>query len=404
MDTLQKIRVVGRDMHLESDSENDQICAPVVGGRQLPARPVATIPISEVALPGGRKMKVVKSMLTTACERNCNYCPFRAGRSKMQRITIKPDEMAQVSYQAYRQRLVEGLFLSSGIIKGGVTTQDKLIDTAEILRNKLGFRGYLHLKIMPGADRDQVRRSMQLADRISVNLEGANTRRLATLAPMKKFAEELLAPLKWAQEIRVNEAPASTWNGRWASSVTQFVVGGADETDVELVSTSEYLYHELKLKRTYYSAFSPIIDTPLENHRPENPWREHRLYQASFLLRDYGFAMEELPFNQSGNLPLNKDPKTAWAEQTLLHKPVEVNTATREQLLLVPGIGPKSADAILRARRLHAITSLEQLKELGIVPKRSAPFVLLNGRQPSFQPRLMDMAEPTPQLRPRFPG
>src|SRR5690606_16808353 len=196
---------------------------------------------------------------------------------------------------------VEGLFLSSGIIKGGVTTQDKLIDTAEILRNKLGFRGYLHLKIMPGADRDQVRRSMQLADRISVNLEGANAQHLATLAPMKKFADELLAPLKWAQDIRTNEAPGSTWNGRWASTVTQFVVGGADETDVELVSTSEYLYHELKLKRTYYSAFSPIIDTPLENHRPENPWREHRLYQASFLLRDYGFAMEELPFNQSGN-------------------------------------------------------------------------------------------------------
>jgi predicted DNA-binding helix-hairpin-helix protein len=399
MDVLEKLQVVSADMHLETDSEKDQVCAPVVNQRQLPP-----IPISEVSMPGGRKMKVLKTMLTTACERNCNYCPFRAGRSKMKRETIKPDVMAKVFNGAYRAGLVEGFFLSSGIIRGGVTTQDKIIDTAEILRNKLGYRGYMHLKIMPGSEKDQMRRAMQLADRVSVNLEGANPGRLARLAPMKKFADELLAPLKWAQEIRLNESPASTWNGRWASTVTQFVVGGAEESDVELVSTSEYLYRELKLKRTYYSAFSPIVDTPLENHRPENPWREHRLYQASFLLRDYGFAMEELPFNQQGNLPLNKDPKTAWAEQTLLHKPIEVNTATREQLLLVPGIGPKSADAILRSRRLHAITSLDDLKSLGIVPKRSAPFVLLNGRQPSFQMRLMDVAEPSVPLRPYFPG
>jgi predicted DNA-binding helix-hairpin-helix protein len=183
---------------------------------------------------------------------------------------------------------------------------------------------------MPGSEKDQLRRAMQLADRVSINLEAANPVRLAALAPRKKFAEELLAPLKWAEEIRQKEAPR-TWNGRWASTITQFVVGASGESDLELLSTSEYLYKQLKLKRTYFSAFVPIEDTPLENHPAENPWREHRLYQASFLLRDYGFSMEELPFAQTGQLPLNKDPKTAWAEQTLLHQPIELNKATRRR-------------------------------------------------------------------------
>jgi predicted DNA-binding helix-hairpin-helix protein len=397
MDTLLKLGLASQDMKLEADSEKEQECAPVVRGRQLPP-----IPISDVSLPGGKKMRVLKTMLTTACERNCNYCPFRAGRN-LRRQTFKPEEMATTFIKMYQIGAVEGLFLSSGIIKGGVTTQDKLIDTADILRTKLNYKGYIHLKIMPGSEKDQLRRSMQLADRVSVNLEAANPGRLPTLAPMKKFADELLAPLKWAEEIRQNEVPR-TWNGKWASTITQFVVGASGESDLELLSTSEYLYKTLKLKRTYYSAFIPIEDTPLENHKAENPWREHRLYQASFLLRDYGFAMEEMPFAPDGKLPLNKDPKTAWAELTLLHKPIELNKATREQLMLVPGIGPKGAESIIAARRRHKLTSLDDLQKLGIVAKKSAPYVLLDGKLPSYQMRLMEMAEPPLRQTARFPG
>jgi predicted DNA-binding helix-hairpin-helix protein len=385
-------------MVLEAESEQDVACQPVVHGRQLPP-----IPITQVALPGGRKMNVLKTMLTTACERNCNYCPFRAGRN-MRRETFKPEQMAKTFIAVYRAGAVEGLFLSSGIIKGGVTTQDRLLDTADILRNKLSYRGYMHLKIMPGSEKDQLRRAMQLADRVSVNLEAANPARLPTLAPMKNFADELLAPLKWAEEIRQQEPGSSTWSGRWASTITQFVVGASGESDLELVSTSEYLYKQLKLKRAYYSAFVPIENTPMENHAPENPWREHRLYQASFLLRDYGFSMEELPFAQNGRLPLNKDPKTAWAEQTLLHKPIEINKATREQLLQVPGIGPKGVDSILRQRRSRKIKALDDLQKLGIVSRKAAPYVLLDGKMASFQMRLMDIPEPPQPMRPRFPG
>ena len=395
MDKFAKLATLSKDMVLEAESEKE--CQPVIRGKSLPL-----IPITEVALPGGKKMKVLKTMLTTACERDCHYCPFRASR-KMRRETFKPEEMTKTFITVYQAGAVEGLFLSSGILKGGVTTQDKLIDTAEILRNKLKYKGYMHLKIMPGAEKDQLRRAMHLADRVSVNLEAANPSRLPALAPMKQFTDELLAPLKWAEEIRQQEEPpnaslARTWNGRWASTITQFVVGASGESDLELISTSEYLYKQLKLKRTYFSAFTPIEDTPLENHPAENPWRQHRLYQASFLLRDYGWSMEELPFMQNGRLPLNQDPKTAWAEQTLMHKPIELNKATREQLMMVPGIGPKGAEGILRARRLHKLKSLDDLQKLGIASKRAAPYVLLDGRLPSFQMLLME--PPAPPQRP----
>jgi predicted DNA-binding helix-hairpin-helix protein len=191
---------------------------------------------------------------------------------------------------------------------------------------------------------------MQLADRVSINLEAPTTERLVKLAPRKQFVEELLQPLKWIDQIRRTQPAYKGWNEHWPSSVTQFVVSAVGETDLELLITTEYLYNKLQLKRTYYSSFNPITDTPLENVPPGNPSREHRLYEASFLLRDYGFSLEELPFNQDGHLPLNEDPKFAWAKINLLGHPIEINRVDKHELLRVPGIGPKSAKAILAAR------------------------------------------------------
>jgi len=168
----------------------------------------------------------------------------------------------------HRAGVAQGIFLSSGIAGKGVRTQDRLIDAAEILRNKLGYRGYLHLKIMPGAERAQVERSMQLADRVSVNLEAPNQTRLSLLAPHKEFAEELIQPLRWIEEIRRTQPAHRAWDGRWPSSTTQFVVGAADESDLELLATTEHLYNQLHLRRTYFMAFNPVPDTPLENLPP----------------------------------------------------------------------------------------------------------------------------------------
>jgi len=173
--------------------------------------------------------------------------------------------------------------------------------------------------------------------------------------------------------------------GRWPSSTTQFVVGAADESDVELLSTTEYLHRQVGLARAYFSGFAPVPDTPLEDHPPTPPLREHRLYQSSFLVRDYGFTVEELPFDASGNLPLDSDPKLAWARRHLTHAPVEVNAADRRTLLRVPGIGPQGVERLLRERRRGRLRGLSDLRKLGIIAQRAAPFILLDGTRPIHQ-------------------
>ncbi len=382
MDAIAQLKLLSSQMHLEPAED--------AGCPQLPTRKKDGFHVTNAVMPGGRQIALLKTLLTSACERNCFYCPFRAGRD-FRRATFKPDEMAKTFMALHRAGIAEGIFLSSGVVAGGIRTQDQLIATAEILRRKLGYRGYLHLKIMPGAQREQVEQAMRLADRVSVNLEAPNTKRLAMLAPRKEFIEELLQPLRWVDEIRRNRPSHLSWNGRWPSTTTQFVVGAVGESDLELLSTTENLYQQSHVKRAYYSAFSPIPDTPLENLPAENPLREHRLYQSSFLLRDYGFSLEEMPFDRGGNLPLNIDPKLAWAQEHLSEKPIEINSASREELLRVPGFGPKSADAILSARRqsqLPRLHDLADLRKIGVNPGRAAPYILINGERPEYQATL----------------
>jgi len=336
--------------------------------------------ITNVSTPTG-KLPILKTMLTTACERNCHYCPFRAGRSKMKRMTFTPDELASGLDTMQRAGQVQGMFLSSGIIKGSVTTQDKIIDTAEIVRRRYDYRGYLHLKVMPGIEYEQLYRLMQLADRVSVNLEGPTQERLDALAPKKDFQRELLSMLQLAEQIRRTHPYE-----KLAGTVTQFVVGAVGDTDQELLSLSNRLYRQYGLTRAYYSGFSPVVQTPFENLPATDPLREHRLYQASFLLRDYGWKVEDLPFLADGNMELALDPKRAWAERHLRSAPVEIMTASREQLLRVPGIGPVGANAIIRARRLGRITELAHLRKLNIhAPEQAAPYILLDGHRPAMQ-------------------
>ncbi len=210
--------------------------------------------LSQAVLPNGKRINLLKSLLTSACERNCYYCPFRAGRD-FRRATFKPDEFASVFMNLHAAGLAQGTFISSGILGGGVRTQDKLLDIAAILRTQYGYRGYIHLKIMPGAERDQVEQAMLLADRVSINLEAPNTNRLRQLAPGKEFTEELLQPLRWVEEIRRNQPGHHAWNGHWPSSTTQFVVGGAGESDLELISVSQQLYRQLHLSRVVLLSF-----------------------------------------------------------------------------------------------------------------------------------------------------
>ena len=421
MDTVGKLALIGSHMRLEPAEDADAVARPTGWADPHAVAPCGHSPadlrravdagalntltkgapdpgaalerkknslgIYQAAMPGGKRTALLKTLLTSACERDCFYCPFRARRN-FRRATFKPAEMALVFSQMHQSGVADGLFLSSGIAGGGVRTQDRLIDTVDILRRRHNYQGYVHLKLMPGLERDQLVRTMQLADRVSINLEAPNSARLEKLAPHKVFFDELLQPLKWADEIRRSLSPRQALKGRWPSVVTQLVVGAASEDDLEILTTASYVIRQLRLQRVYFSAFSPVSDTPLENHPAENPLREHRLYQASFLLRDYGFDLEDMPFARDGRLPLDTDPKLAWARENLNERPVELNRADRETLLRVPGIGPQGANAILQARRRGRLNDLNALQQLGVLTKRAAPYVLLDGRRPNHQMRL----------------
>jgi len=345
---------------------------------------LGNLPIYQAVLPGGKRIPILKTLLTSACENNCNYCSCRAGRD-FQRETFRPEEMAKTFINLAQSGIVQGLFLSSGVAGGGVTTQDRLLATAEILRTRMNYGGYVHLKLMPGAQKDQVFRAMQLADRVSINLEAPSSGYLRELAPQKILLEDLLKPLQWVEEIRHTCDPALGWQGSWPSSTTQFVVGAVKETDLDLLKASAYLHRQLRLKRIYFSSFRPVHDTPLQDGLPSGSLRELRLYQSAFLLRDYGFDVEELPFESGGNLPQSVDPKLAWAQVNLQDNPVEINTARRSALLHIPGIGPKSAAVILAHRQRNPIKSITELSGFGIYAHRAAPFILINGRRPPQQ-------------------
>jgi predicted DNA-binding helix-hairpin-helix protein len=376
MEALEKLRLVCQSAAFEDPEAGRQADLPCSSDN---------LPVFNAVVSGGKHIRLLKSLLTSVCENNCGYCGIRWGKDS-RRVTFQPDEMAELFLRMYRSRACEGLFLSSGIAGGGIRTQDRLIATAEILRRR-GYRGYLHLKVMPGAERDQVARAMQLADRVSINLEAPDAPHLAAIAP-RKDAGKLFEPLVWMETIRRTNSPATAWNGRWPSSSTQFVVGAAGETDRDLLGMAKRLRVEAGLARIHYSTFTPEEGTPLAALPAESPARTFRLYQADFLIRDYGFQPEEM-LPDGDWLARDVDPKLGYARRRLADSPVEVNRASREELLRVPGVGPRTARAILDARRGGArIRSLEDLRHLGAQTGRMEPFILINGHSPVRQMRL----------------
>lgn len=376
MESIEKLRSLSQQARVEDPEE---------GKLGSGSCSLENLPVYNAVVSGGKRIRLLKSLLTSVCENNCGYCGIRWGKDS-RRVTFQPDEMANLFLQLYNARACEGLFLSSGIAGGGMRTQDRLIATAEILRRR-GYRGYLHLKVMPGAERDQVAQAMRLADRVSINLEAPDAEHLACIAP-RKDAGALFEPLLWMESIRKTGDPRRSWNGRWPSSSTQFVVGAAGESDRDLLRMAERLRKEAGLARIHYSTFTPEEGTPLAGLPAENPARTFRLYQADFLIRDYGFHPEEM-LDSGDFLTLNEDPKLRFARQHLAASPVEINRAGREELLRVPGIGPRMARAILDARRGGTrIRTIEDLRRMGASTTRAQEFILINGRSPVRQMRL----------------
>lgn len=332
---------------------------------------VESLPISHAVLPDGRSVSLFKVLQSNACERSCYYCANRA-QANCRRTTFKPEELARLFFEFYRRNYVEGLFLSSGIVRSPDYTMELMLRTVEILRTRYQYAGYVHLKTLPGTSQGLIERAGELADRTSVNLEAPRQERLDTIAPEKQLRTEILQPMRIIK--RVHDA------GHFpAGMTTQLVVGAADETDEEILRSVSWLYRNLGLRRAYYSAFSPVPGSPLEG-KPATPLvREHRLYQSDWLLKFYNFTFDELPFDEAGNLPLEEDPKMAWARRHPELFPVEVNAASPEQLLRVPGIGPRSARRICSVRREHSLRSLRELQNMGVVTKRARNFLTIAG-------------------------
>jgi predicted DNA-binding helix-hairpin-helix protein len=350
----------------------------------LPSHGQEAITVKAAQLPNGQRIRLLKTLLSSYCENNCAYCPFRSGRD-MPRAEFTPDDFARLFISLYERKFVEGIFLSSSIFNGAIKTQDMLLATASLLRNRYQFNGYFHLKIMPGAEKAQVEEAMMLADRLSINLEAPHDKALSFLAPKKDLTADLLTPLRWIEEIRQQKSPEFAWKGQWPSSTTQFVVGAAGESDLDILRTTQQLTRRSKISRAYFSSFNPIENTPFEELPPSPPLREYRLYQASYLIKDYGFNESEFIYQENGNLMLNKDPKLVWAEKHLINNPIEINTAPRGLLLRVPDIGPRKADLILNLRKENPLNSIDALLKARLISPKSSPYILVNGRSPARQ-------------------
>ncbi len=333
--------------------------------------------VYRASLPNGKYINLMRVMFTDFCKMDCAYCP-NSHWVPRKRYAFKVDELAQVFMEAQQRGMVSGLFLSSGIAGDGSKTTERLVKVVDAIRNRHGFKGYIHLKVMPGADFEHVEAAHRLGTRLSVNIETPTNEHMRKLSAMKDFENDILAPMRW-----INELTESSSGGA-VGQATQLVVGAADESDRDVFDRMDQLYTDWRLKRIYYAPFRPVRHTPLEEHPATPMTRSHRLYQVDWLKRVYRFSNDELglAFAADGNLPLDLDPKTSIATENLDAFPVDVNRATHDQLLRIPGVGPKSAQRIVSTRGRHSIDAWRDLQAMGVVRRRAWPFIVFSGYRP----------------------
>lgn len=332
----------------------------------------------------GRCISLLKILFTNECIYDCKYCINRKSND-VPRASFTPDEICELTIQFYRRNYIEGLFLSSGILDSPTYTMELIYEAIYKLRTLYRFQGYIHVKAIPGADPEIIRKLGLLADRMSVNLELPTAEGLQRLAP-NKHRKNILAPMRMIQQgITQNKNELTVY--RHASSFvpagqsTQMIVGATPESDYQIVTVAENLYKKFDLKRVYYSAFVSVNEDKDLPALPGGPplLREHRLYQADWLLRFYGFEAKELLSEDKPNFNILLDPKADWALRHLEQFPVEINRADYQMILRVPGIGVKSAQRIVRARKNGSL-GFQDLKKIGVTLKRALYFITCNGK------------------------
>ncbi|MDB6078460.1 MAG: Radical domain protein [Akkermansiaceae bacterium] len=353
--------------------------------------------------PDGRCISLLKVLLTNSCIYDCHYCINRRS-SNVRRAAFTPDEVIDLTLDFYKRNYIEGLFLSSGIIRTADHTMEQVVSVARRLREEHDFRGYIHLKTIPEASGELIEQAARYADRISINLELPTQVSLDKLAPEKNLGrtKQAMGRIRLKLEDAADRRKTGDRALRHATGQSTQVIVGADEsTDADFLARADELYGSYKLKRVYYSAFSPIPEPSKILPLAAPPLvREHRLYQADWLLRHYGFGVGEILPVEAPNLDLNIDPKLSWALRNRQDFPMNVQTAPRERLLRVPGLGVKNVDRLLQIRR-HTLVRLADLTRLRVSLKKVMPFLITADHFPSAGlldgDRLIARLAPRPQ-------
>ena len=375
MDLMQKLSI------LTAGAKYDVACTS--SGADRPGHTVAAGCCHSFAADG-RCISLLKILMSNCCSYTCKYC-VNSAENDVPRATLTPDELAELTIQFYRRNYIEGLFLSSGVIISPDHTMELMIRALELLRYKHGFWGYIHAKVIPGSSPDLIRRLGLVADRLSVNIELPSERSLSLLAP-GKTKDAILSPMRQIKnELVKNEAAKSgalTARGKKAPAfaaagqATQMIVGASGESDHQIINLASALYEKFSLKRVFYSAYIPVVENSLlpALNTPPPLLREHRLYQADWLMRQYGFACGEILSEDAPNFNPYLDPKCNWALNNMWFFPLDVNLAPLNDLLRIPGVGPTCARRIVAARRSGRL-GMDELKRMGVVLKRAKYFI-----------------------------
>lgn len=417
--TLRKIEILGAnskyDICASTSSSRTKKYPKLFGNSNDWVGATSSAGICHSYTPDGRCMSLFKTLYTNKCLYDCKYC---FSQSCKQRVSFTPEEYARTFMKLYAMNVAEGVFISSGVCGSADKTTEEMLEAIRLLRFKYKFQGYVHFKCLPGVSRYLLKEAVALSDRISINLEASTKDHLSEITSQKDFKNDLITRQKWIKNLRKrhnqetlkkikdlkqdknielqekmlntrreNGYKAFRWDGAPilnGGHTTQFVIGAVDaESDLDLLKRTDWLYRKMDLRRTYFSSFTPIKNTPLEHKNATPLDREHRLYQSDWLLRIYHYSLDDIKniLTNKGNLPKG-DPKIHFARHYFReHNLVDPNDASYHELLRVPGIGPISAKRIinLRAKKFE-FSRREQLKSVGVVLKRADPFLKLNGQ------------------------
>ena len=374
MELLQKLEILADAAKYDASCASSGTARRSSAGEKTGVGSTEGMGICHAYAPDGRCISLLKILLTNSCVYDCLYCINRRS-SSVRRARFTPEEVVTLTLGFYRRNCIEGLFLSSGIISNPDYTMEQVIRVAKLLREEHGFRGYIHLKTIPDASPELLAEAGRYADRLSINVELPTVSSLATLAPEKDAGG--IRRSMGRMKLQIDEAKAEKKAPRFAPAgqSTQMIVGADASSDRDILALSTNLYGSYGLRRVYYSAFSPIPDASAALPPQKAPLvREHRLYQADWLLRFYEFENHELALDPTGNLDLSMDPKLAWALQHREQFPMDINRASREQLLRVPGLGVKTVARLLQARR-HRRLRLDDLARLHLPLAKIGPFI-----------------------------